>query len=59
METVNFKIRLYYGVGQLSDGVKQSAFSTFLFFYYNQVLGLSGSNSTFSMGGVSPTAGIL
>jgi Na+/melibiose symporter-like transporter len=35
--------RLSYGVGQLSDGVKQSAFSTFLFFYYNQVLGLSGS----------------
>jgi len=35
--------KLSYGVGQLSDGVKQSAFSTFLFFYYNQVLGLSGS----------------
>jgi Na+/melibiose symporter-like transporter len=35
--------RLSYGIGQLSDGVKQSAFSTFLFFYYNQVLGLSGS----------------
>jgi GPH family glycoside/pentoside/hexuronide:cation symporter len=36
-------MKLCYGVGQLSDGVKQSAFSTFLFFYYNQVLGLSGS----------------
>jgi Na+/melibiose symporter-like transporter len=35
--------KLSYGVGQLSDGVKQSAFSTFLFFYYNQVLGLPGS----------------
>jgi len=35
--------RLSYGVGQLSDGVKQASFSTFLFFYYNQVLGLSGS----------------
>ena len=35
--------KLSYGVGQLSDGVKQSAFTTFLFFYYNQVLGLSGS----------------
>lgn len=32
-----------YGVGQLADGVKQGAFVTFLFFYYNQVLGLSGS----------------
>ncbi len=35
--------KLGYGVGQLSDGVKQAAFSIFLFFYYNQVLGLSGS----------------
>ncbi len=35
--------KLYYGMGQLSDGVKQASFSTFLFFYYNQVLGLSGS----------------
>lgn len=35
--------RLSYGVGQLSDGIKQSSFTTFLFFYYNQVLGLSGS----------------
>ena len=35
--------KLSYGVGQLSDGVKQASFSTFLFFYYNQVLGLSAS----------------
>ena len=35
--------KLSYGVGQLSDGVKQASFSTFLFFYYNQVVGLSGS----------------
>ena len=35
--------KLSYGVGQLSDGVKQASFSTFLFFYYNQVLGLPGS----------------
>ena len=40
---MNLITRLSYGIGQLSDGVKQSAFSTFLFFYYNQVLGLSGS----------------
>jgi glycoside/pentoside/hexuronide:cation symporter, GPH family len=43
MSTLPLSTRLTYGVGQLSDGVKQSAFSTFLFFYYNQVLGLSGS----------------
>jgi Na+/melibiose symporter-like transporter len=35
--------KLGYGVGQVSDGVKLTAFSIFLFFYYNQVLGLSGS----------------
>ncbi|WP_372865559.1 MFS transporter [Spongiibacter sp.] len=35
--------KLGYGVGQAADGIKTSAFSTFLFFYYNQVLGLSGS----------------
>lgn len=35
--------KIGYGIGQLADGVKQGAFVTFLFFYYNQVLGLSGS----------------
>mgnify|MGYP006071997811 CR=1 FL=1 len=40
---LNLPTKLSYGVGQLSDGVKQASFSTFLFFYYNQVLGLSGS----------------
>ena len=40
---MEFSTKLGYGVGQLSDGIKQASFSTFLFFYYNQVLGLSGS----------------
>jgi Na+/melibiose symporter-like transporter len=40
---VKLVTKLSYGVGQLSDGVKQASFSTFLFFYYNQVLGLPGS----------------
>ncbi len=35
--------KLGYGVGQAADGIKTSAFTTFMFFYYNQVLGLSGS----------------
>jgi Na+/melibiose symporter-like transporter len=43
MLPMQLSTKLYYGVGQLSDGVKQASFSTFLFFYYNQVLGLSGS----------------
>lgn len=40
---MNFSTKLGYGIGQMSDGVKQAAFSTFLIFYYNQVLGLSAS----------------
>jgi Na+/melibiose symporter-like transporter len=40
---MQFSTKLGYGVGQVSDGVKLAAFSTFLFFYFNQVLGLSGS----------------
>jgi Na+/melibiose symporter-like transporter len=40
-------LRLYtkiaYGIGQLGEGFKNSSFETFLFFYYNQVLGLSGT----------------
>jgi Na+/melibiose symporter-like transporter len=36
-------IKLGYGIGQTSSGVKNATFAIFLFFYYNQVLGLSGS----------------
>lgn len=32
-----------FGVGQLAEGVKNFAFNIFLLFYYNQVLGLSGT----------------
>jgi len=35
--------KLAYGIGQLGEGFKNSSFETFLFFYYNQVLGLSGT----------------
>lgn len=36
-------LRLLYAVGQLPEGVKTAAFGFFLLFYYNQVLGLSGT----------------
>ena len=36
-------LKLGYGIGQVSEGVKTAAFNIFLFFYFNQVLGLSGS----------------
>lgn len=32
-----------YGLGQLAEGMKNTSFELFLFFYYNQVLGLSGT----------------
>jgi len=34
-----------YGFGSVSEGVKNAAFNTFLLFYYNAVLGLSGTLS--------------
>ncbi len=40
---LSWRLRLLYGVGQLPEGVKNAAFGFFLLFYYNQVLGLSGT----------------
>lgn len=34
--------KLSFGVGQIAEGVKTCAFGTYLLFYYNQILGLSG-----------------
>ena len=38
-----FDIKLAFGVGQVAEGVMRMALATFLMFYYNQVLGLSGA----------------
>ena len=40
---VPFSSKFAFGVGQFSEGLKNTAFSLFILFYYNQVLGLSGS----------------
>jgi GPH family glycoside/pentoside/hexuronide:cation symporter len=32
-----------FGIGQYAEGLKNTAFSLFILFYYNQVLGLSGT----------------
>ncbi len=37
------RVRWLYGFGSVAYGVKDNGFSYFLMFYYNQVLGLSGS----------------
>lgn len=43
-------IKLAYGTGQLAEGVKNTAFSVFLLFYYNQVLGLPGALTGLALG---------
>ncbi len=35
--------RIYYGIGSIAEGVKETAFNVFLLFYYNNVLGLPGT----------------
>ena len=40
---MSWRLRLAYGLGQMPEGVKSAAFGFFLLFYYNQVLGVSGT----------------
>lgn len=42
MSKLSFWAKLWYGWGNVGNAVKTVVFSTFLFVYYNQVLGLSG-----------------
>ena len=39
---LSIPVKLSFGIGQIAEGIKTCSFSTFLMFYYNQVLGLSG-----------------
>lgn len=41
-QALNLSTKLSFGIGQIAEGVKTCAFGTYLLFYYNQVLGLSG-----------------
>ncbi|MBT7537695.1 MAG: MFS transporter, partial [Gammaproteobacteria bacterium] len=40
---MSWYLRLGYGVGQLPEGIKSAAFGFYLLFFFNQVLGLSGT----------------
>ncbi len=40
---LTFNTKFAYGIGQLAEGLKNSALNTFVLFYYNQVLGLPGT----------------
>ncbi len=42
--------KLFWGIGQIGEGVKTSAFNTFLLFYYNQILGVSATLTSIALG---------
>jgi Na+/melibiose symporter-like transporter len=42
--------KISYGVGQVAEGLKNTAMATFVLFYYNQVLGLSGTLAGLALG---------
>ena len=51
-ETVQFlpiRLKLFWGVGQIGEGVKNSAFNSFLLFYYNQILGVSATLASIAL----------
>ncbi len=47
---LGFGTKVAYGVGQAGEGIKNGAFGVFLFFYYNQVLALSGTYAGLAVG---------
>ncbi len=47
---LGFVTKLAYGLGQAGEGLKSGAFGVFLFFYYNQVLALSGTYAGLAVG---------
>ena len=44
-EQVPLRTKFFFGIGAAAEGTKQTAFTVFLLFYYNQVLGVSGTLS--------------
>ena len=42
--------KLGFGVGQLAEGITLGAFSTFLLFYFNQILQVSGTLTGIALG---------
>lgn len=47
---LTFAPMLAFGIGQLAEGVKNSAFNTFLLFFYQQVVGVSGTLTGLALG---------
>ncbi len=49
-EKLRFHVKLAFGIGQFAEGLKNIALSAFLLFFYNQVLGVSGSLAGLAVG---------
>ncbi len=47
---LRFPTKVAYGVGQAAEGLKNGGFGIFVLFYYNQVLGLSGTLAGLALG---------
>lgn len=45
-----FGSKLGFGVGQLAEGITLSVFNTFVLFYFNQILGVSGTLTGLALG---------
>jgi len=50
MRKLSLPTMFAYGVGQTVDGVKNQAFNVFLLFYYQQVIGISGTLAGLALG---------
>ncbi|MBW2416605.1 MAG: MFS transporter [Deltaproteobacteria bacterium] len=48
--TLSVPTKFAFGMGQAAEGIKNSAFNIFVLFYYNQVLGLSGTYTGLALG---------
>ncbi len=47
---LGFDVKIAFGVGQFAEGLKNAALSTFLLFFYNQVLGVPGTLAGLAVG---------
>ena len=45
-----FSSKVGFGVGQLAEGITLSVFNTFVLFYFNQILGVSGTLTGIALG---------
>lgn len=43
------RVKIFWGIGQIGEGVKNAAFNSFLLFYYNQILGVSATLTSIAL----------